>query len=155
MTVASEELAKRLGAVRVRVPPLRERASDLPALIAMMLAELDHPELHIGPEELGAMQAHAWPGNLRELKTHLVKPDRGRSVVRRPRSRFARRNTDAIVGAELPYKEAKARMIQGFERQYAQSLLERTGGNVSKAARLAGIDRVYLHRLIKKYGLDT
>lgn len=148
----SEELGRLLGAVRVRVPPLRERASDLPALVAMMLGELDHPELRIGPEELGAMQAHAWPGNLRELKTHLVGLiEKARMADREPNNR---RNT-SIVGADLPYKEAKARMIQGFERQYAQSLLERTGGNVSKAARLAGIDRVYLHRLIKKYGLET
>ena len=57
------------------------------------------------------------------------------------------------VGADLPYKEARAHMIAAFERRYVQGILERCDGNVSMAARNAGIDRVYLHRLIKKYHL--
>lgn len=148
----SEELGRRLSRVLVRVPPLRERASDLPSLVTVMLAELGHPHLRLGPEDLGQMQAHSWPENLRELKTFLIRLiERERTADRSPPPR---KGTETIVGADLPYKEARARMIQAFEREYAQALLERTAGNVSRAARIAGIDRVYLHRLIKKYGIS-
>ena len=54
---------------------------------------------------------------------------------------------------DLPFKEAKERLIEGFERDYLKSLLERCEGNVSRASREAGIDRVYLRKLLKKHGL--
>ncbi len=55
--------------------------------------------------------------------------------------------------AELSYQEARQSALGAFERAYVQGLLERAGGNVSRAARLAGLDRVYLHRLIRKHSL--
>jgi DNA-binding NtrC family response regulator len=54
----------------------------------------------------------------------------------------------------LPFKEAKEQLIEGFERDYLKSLLERCEGNFSRAAREAGIDRVYLKKLVRKHGLD-
>jgi transcriptional regulator of acetoin/glycerol metabolism len=57
------------------------------------------------------------------------------------------------VGADLPYKKARSQMIEAFEREYVRGLLSNHDGNISQAARAAGIDRVYLHRLIKKYEL--
>ena len=51
------------------------------------------------------------------------------------------------------FREAKERLIASWERDYVTQLLRRAGGNVSKAAREGGLDRVYLHRLIKKYGI--
>lgn len=57
--------------------------------------------------------------------------------------------------AELPYKEARAVLLEGFEREYAKTLLDRAGGNISRAARLGGLDRVYLHRLLRKYSLSA
>ena len=58
-----------------------------------------------------------------------------------------------VVGTDLPYKQARSQMIEAFEREYVKGLLDRYENNVSKAARVAGIDRVYLHRLIRKYEL--
>jgi transcriptional regulator of acetoin/glycerol metabolism len=56
---------------------------------------------------------------------------------------------------ELPFKDAKAALVEGFEREYLVHLLARHKGNISRAALEAGIDRNYIHRLVKKYGLDV
>ena len=55
----------------------------------------------------------------------------------------------------MPFKEAKAALVEGFERDYLVHLLARHKGNISRAALEAGIDRNYIHRLVKKYGLDV
>ncbi|NOJ52304.1 MULTISPECIES: helix-turn-helix domain-containing protein, partial [Myxococcus] len=59
------------------------------------------------------------------------------------------------ISLDLPFKEAKDRIIEGFERDYLRALIDRCEGNVSRAAREAGIDRVYLRKLLRKHGLDT
>ncbi len=151
-------LAAALGVVRVRVPPLRERASDLPVLIDDLLAELGHPSFDLGPADLGRMQAYAWPDNVRELRAVIERAvllDRpSLSPGAAPGAPAALPpGADAVVGADLPYKQARSQMIEAFEREYVRSLLAKHDGNVSRAARAAGIDRVYLHRLIKKYEL--
>ncbi|HEX8111923.1 MAG TPA: helix-turn-helix domain-containing protein, partial [Kofleriaceae bacterium] len=56
---------------------------------------------------------------------------------------------------DLPFKEAKAALVEGFERDYLTALLARHRGNISRAASEAGIDRNYVHRLVKKYGLEV
>lgn len=141
-------LAALLSVVRATVPPLRARASDIPMLIADILAELGHPALEMGPADLGRMQAYAWPDNVREMRTVIEgSVSLGKPPLGNPGS------STSVVGTELPYKHARAQMIEAFEREYVRALLSKHDGNVSKAARVAGIDRVYLHRLIKKYAL--
>ena len=56
---------------------------------------------------------------------------------------------------DLPFKEAKAALVESFERDYLTALLARHRGNISRAASEAGIDRNYIHRLVKKYGLEV
>jgi transcriptional regulator of acetoin/glycerol metabolism len=56
---------------------------------------------------------------------------------------------------ELPFKEAKAALVESFEKDYLVALLARHKGNISRAASEAGIDRNYIHRLVKKYGLEV
>src|SRR4029077_16967097 len=56
---------------------------------------------------------------------------------------------------ELPFKEAKAALVESFERDYLTALLARHRGNISRAASEAGIDRNYIHRLVKKYSLEV
>ncbi len=149
------ELVLKLSIMHVKVPPLRERASDLPLLIEDILAELGHPKLDMGPADLGRMQAYAWPDNVAELKTVIQRAVsfEGATVDERPREPTPKPSKDAVIGADLPYKQARGQMIEAFEREYVRGLLDRHEGNVSKAARAAGIDRVYLHRLLRKYGL--
>jgi DNA-binding NtrC family response regulator len=59
----------------------------------------------------------------------------------------------AEIDVGVPFKIAKERVVDEFERRYLAALLEQTGGNLSSAARKAGIDRMYLHRLVQKLGL--
>jgi DNA-binding NtrC family response regulator len=61
----------------------------------------------------------------------------------------------ARVKPGVPFKEAKERLVEAFERDYLVSLMDRCGGNVSAAARSAGLDRVYLHRLLSKHKLGS
>lgn len=137
-----------IGAVEVAVPPLRARREDMPGLVAELLSDLGVPDVPLGPTELGKIQARAWPGNVRELKDYLRTQVRDLFAVATPR-----RETERIVGAERPYKEARGEMLEAFEKEYVQAILDKHDGNVSQAARHAGIDRVYLHRLMKKHGL--
>ncbi|MFO0729256.1 MAG: FHA domain-containing protein [Myxococcota bacterium] len=147
-------LLVRLGAVRVRVPPLRERSSDLPMLIQDILLELARPSFELGPKDLGRLQAYAWPDNVRELRAVI---ERAVSLENHAQNGApfppAPATAGDVVGADLPYKQARSQMIEAFEREYVRGLLDKHDGNISKAARAAGIDRVYLHRLIKKYEL--
>ena len=137
--------------VRVRVPPLRERASDLPMLIEDILHELGRPGFELGPADLGRLQAYAWPDNVRELRAVIERAVSLESLQGTPTSGSA--GASDVVGGDLPYKQARSQMIEAFEREYVRGLLAKHDGNISKAARVAGIDRVYLHRLIKKYEL--
>jgi DNA-binding NtrC family response regulator len=150
-------LLLRIGVVRVKVPPLRDRAADLPLLSADILTELGHKSFELGPADLGRMQAYAWPDNVAELRTVIERAVslEGASLQEPAEEGPAppKPHKDAVVGADLPYKQARAQMIEAFEREYVRGLLDRHEGNVSKAARAAGIDRVYLHRLLRKYNL--
>ena len=56
------------------------------------------------------------------------------------------------IDVSVPFKVAKDALIDGFERSYLRAILEAAGGNMTKAARMAGIDRMYLHRLVQKHG---
>jgi len=145
-------LLLRLGVVRVRVPPLRERSSDLPMLIEDILIELGRTGFELGPADLGRLQAYAWPDNVRELRA-VIERAVSLESLKTSTSGGTSASASNVVGADLPYKEARGQMIEAFEREYVRGLLARHDGNISKAARVAGIDRVYLHRLIKKFEL--
>lgn len=136
-----------LGALEITVPTLQARPEDIPELVADLLEELGAPDYPLGPQALGRLQARPWPGQIAELKAYLHALVAGQPVPR------PRRRTERIVGAHQPYKEARAAMIDAFEREYVAEILETSGGNITQAARRAGIDRVYLHRLMKKHGL--
>jgi DNA-binding NtrC family response regulator len=120
---------------------------------------------------LEQLERHDWPGNVRELRNVVERAlslgdaalaDLGdvqgnasadeipTDVPGRP----ARAGTSSDV-LELPFKEAKAQLVEVFERDYLTALLARHRGNISRAAAEAGIDRNYIHRLVKKYGLEV
>jgi DNA-binding NtrC family response regulator len=156
-----EDLYFRLAVVSVRVPPLRERLDDLLILIRTFLAQLGVPEEErlFPPAVLGEMSKHDWPGNVRELRNYVE-----RSVVLQSASQTLRRGAGGGAGApgpvngidlSVPFRIAKDAVIDSFERGYLSQLLEAAGGNMSKAARMAGMDRMYLHRLVQKHGLRS
>ena len=160
-----EDLYFRIAVITVRVPPLRDRAEDLPHLIRAFLKLLDAKDSeHLFPTEvMEELARHEWPGNVRELRNYVE-----RSVVLQtarmslpPPSMSSGGGSSGAAGSAgksadvdvtVPFKVAKDSLIDGFERAYLRWILEAAGGNMTKAARMAGIDRMYLHRLVQKHG---
>jgi DNA-binding NtrC family response regulator len=153
-----EDLYFRLSVVTLRVPPLRDRLEDLPLLVNHFLDALgagDQGHLFT-PEVIDEMTRYDWPGNVRELRNHIERrvilggasqPAEGEERPSAPPM------PSMAVDLDVPFKQAKEGMIEAFERSYLKALLEWSDGNVSRAARRANIDRVYLHRLLHHYGL--
>jgi two-component system response regulator GlrR len=149
------DLYFRLAVVKLELPPLRRRADDVPLLVDHLLREIGAPEPVIAdladPGFVAALAAAAWPGNVRELRNHLEQ-----CVVfgeRRAPGAPATPHPSTTVDPELPYEVARRQAIDAFERDYVAALLERADGNVAKAARSAGVNRAYLHRLLRRHGL--
>jgi two-component system, NtrC family, nitrogen regulation response regulator GlnG len=152
--------------VTLSVPPLRERLDDLP-MLAAHLSKDAKLKLELNEETQAILRSYAWPGNVRELKNVLFRmatlggsPDLApASMSARPPKQEAREAVDAneIDERDLPPEFHKAResMIDRFEQQYLKDLLSKSDGNVSHAARTAGIARGHLYRLLKKHGLAS
>jgi DNA-binding NtrC family response regulator len=156
------DLFYRVAVLTLTVPPLRERAEDIPLLVQHFAREMGVSaplESILAPEALRRLTAHRWPGNVRELRNWveatlaLGEPiDLGESDSPRPTTV----DPYAIAVArllELPYKSARAELLTEFEARYLPRLLERTDGNVSEAARVASMDRSYLFSLLRKHRL--
>jgi len=140
-----------LAGVRIELPPLRERLEDLPRLVDAIVGELGYPEVRLSPADLGQLRAQPLAGNVRELR-RLIEETLLR-FAKRPATRAEEEQTVTEDMSRLPFKEAKERLLDAFEKSYVAQLLERAGGNVSRAADEAGIDRNHLARLAKKHGL--
>jgi DNA-binding NtrC family response regulator len=140
-----------LAGVRLEMPPLRARLEDLPRLVDAIVTELGYPEVRLSPTELAQLRAQPLVGNVRELR-RLIEETLLRTQ-RKPVSRWEEEHTVTDDMSRLPFKEAKERLLDAFEKGYVAQLLERAGGNVSRAADEAGIDRNHLARLAKKHGL--
>jgi len=157
-----EDLYFRLAVVRAQVPPLRERRDDLPTLARHFASAAGREEFAIPPAMMEELRAYNWPGNVRELR-NVVERALSLGTTGLPASagsggpQSSRRHPTAPSDEmlDLPFKEAKGQLIEGFERAYLDHLLQKHGGNISRAAADAGIDRNYIHRLVKKYGIDV
>src|SRR5262249_15487936 len=159
------DLYFRLAVVRIQVPSLRERGEDIPLLVDHFLgASPKRP----GPEVLVMLERYGWPGNVRELR-NLV--ERGKAFGWNETLDATGRAQEGPTGAggelggmgagsglggagsNVPFKEAKGKVVEAFERDYLVDLMKRTKGNISAAAREAGIDRNHLTKLLQKYGI--
>jgi transcriptional regulator with GAF, ATPase, and Fis domain len=171
-----EDLYYRLSVLTIRVPPLRERKEDISMLVNCFLNELGALEqAHLfSPEVIADMMRYEWPGNVRELKnyverrlvlgvdaavgaptalTHEPATAAATAAVRATATATVMSAPATPAGIEMPFKEAKDAMIENFEKDYLIALLEWSNGNVSRAARKAGLDRMYLHRLLQRHGV--
>lgn len=155
----------RLAVVRLDLPPLRARPEDLPPLVDAFFER--HPELPTRKLERSAwtaLERHTFPGNVRELMNALLAATTvadGAPVTARELTPALGAQADPrtsgpleLPDASMPFKDAKARVLDAFERRYLVDLLARNAQNISRAAREAGIDRRHLYRLLDKYGLD-
>jgi two-component system response regulator AtoC len=158
-----EDLLYRLDVVRVRLPPLRERAGDVAALVAHFLARYARlrPELdgmRLSSEAHDALLAHRWPGNVRELEHALE-----RAVVLADGPVIREEDLPETVRAPPPRAPALEaaggtlsikRGTRAIEEQLIRAALERTGGNRTRAALLLEISYRALLYKIKDYGID-
>ena len=166
------DLLYRLRVVPIRIPPLRERADDIALLASHFLSHFWEQHRRagsqvpkLGPEALAVLRARAWRGNVRELQNvieHLsVLVEPGKEV--KPEDLFLVDEPGEGPGASLvptdilrqDFHTAKERLVSEFERTYLRSLVDRSGGNMSRAARLASIDRTTLYRLMEKHNFGS
>lgn len=151
-----QDLYFRLATARVPVPPLRERISDLPALVAHFLAMLaPGTEVNSVPEHVWAMfRRHRWPGNVRELRNAVeclvVAPEL--SLQRLEPAALAP-DPEAPSGPLLPLRTARSLARDHFERDYLRRLLTMSEGNVSRAAARAEVSRQMIQKLMRRHDI--
>jgi len=165
-----EELYYRVNVIAIHLPPLRERAGDVRLLAHTFLKRFGQGRVTaLGDTATTALERYAWPGNVRELQNvmeracaladgHTVTfrdlPDHVAEAASRPAAPAAPAAPGgAPAGTDLTLKAAKEQWLQVLEVSYLRDLLARHDGNVSSAAKAAGIDRKTFHRLINKYDL--
>ena len=151
------ELLWRLDVVRIHVPPLRERAEDIALLVAHSLKRLGEregkPIKTLTRDALAALAGQDWPGNVRELQNVVERmaimsgEQRDLGIDDLPEDL---RGEAALPSGDREYQAAVAR----FDRSYFTSLLARWRGNVTEAAKAAGLSRGHLHRRIRELGIE-
>lgn len=147
-----EDLFYRIQVVPLTVPPLRERRDDIPLLAQHFLHEsarrMDKNIRGFLPDAMQKLMLHPWPGNVRELENVIEK-----AVVMATGDVI----TADLIAVASPSAEGQVKTLtearEAFERGYLKDLLELTGGNISRAAQLAGRYRADFYKLLKKYGL--
>jgi DNA-binding NtrC family response regulator len=150
-----EDLYYRLAVARLRVPPLRERADDIPILANQFAREAGGA---LATDAIAALCAYTWPGNVRELRntvTRLVVQRGGGELPELPVASAhgrARSLCDAN-GNLLALPDLRERVAEELEREYLEAVLQRAHGNLSRAAELAGVTRQYLTSLAVKHNL--
>ena len=171
-----EDLYYRLRVVPIHVPPLRERLEDVTLLANHFLQMYwrrhrgaSAPLPRLSDAAVRTLSAHPWPGNVRELQNaieHAVVLLEPGQEVQPQDIPLGQREAPAPAGEagagqfwtddilEQSYHAARERVIASFERRYLTWLVNRAAGNMSKAARLAGVDRTTLYRLMERHGLQ-
>ena len=156
-----EDLYHRLNVVQLRLPPLRERRSDIPLLMQHFVARYREEGAGTRPLSPGAralLVDYNWPGNVRELENVVARVSvMGEGDRVSPEELPERLRAEAGAQEEdvyrLPYKEARRRHLDRFVPQYLHRALMRAGGNVSLAARQSGIGRQYFQVRMAEHGL--
>ena len=162
-----EDLFHRLAVVPLRVPALAERREDIPLLVRHFVEQISRstglPQRTIGDDAMAVLQAHGWPGNIRQLRNNVE-----RLMI------LARGDASEVITAELlpaeigemlpttpgraggehlmslPLRDAR----EIFEREYLTAQVNRFGGNISRTAEFVGMERSALHRKLKSLGVS-
>ena len=155
-----EDLYYRLNVVPIAVPPLRERGQDIPTLTRTFLKEAARrtrgTPKDIDPSAVDLLSKYTWPGNVRELKNlverlAIMVPDDIITQEHLPKPYNPKAGAASLPSADALFsiQDLKiAKLI--FEKQFIQHKLEENDNNISKTAKMIGVERSYLHRRIKK-----
>jgi two-component system response regulator GlrR len=148
-----EDLYYRLNVVKLYIPALAERAEDIPLLANEFLSRLGtryrRGHLALSPEAMEVLVSAPWPGNVRQLLNVIEQAVALAATEVIPES-LVRQALDVADTALTPLDEAR----RAFERDYLVRILKITGGNVTKAARLAGRNRTEFYRLLERHALE-
>jgi two-component system, NtrC family, response regulator GlrR len=152
-----EDLYYRLAVVELAVPPLRERVDDIDALARRFAESAGLADLP--PELISRLRARAWPGNVRELRNVVQAfaalgrlPPEGGGLSAADAAGVGD-TLDRMIDVARPYADQKDELVDQFTRAYLVRLMQHTNGNQSAAARLSGLDRSWLWRLLVKHGI--
>lgn len=169
-----EDLYYRLSVVKIRLPSLAERPEDVEGLVERFLAVSKFNMLgggklkivKVDDEALKALKRYQWPGNVRELmniieravsfaegdtltKSHLD------FVFSELEHEDEDRTERMVTSSDIPFKEAKQKIVEIFEKEYLLEILKKNNYNISAASREAKIDRKHIRNLLKKYGIKA
>jgi DNA-binding NtrC family response regulator len=140
----------RLNVVRIAIPPLRERRSDIPLLARFFVnkySQAYNREVRLTESGIKAMQEFTWPGNVRQLQ-HLVE----RLSILAPQGRIDREAVNEAL-TRLDSRDHAVETLADAEEEQIRRVLSATGGNKSRAAQILGIERKTLYRKLEKMGL--
>lgn len=161
-----EDLYHRLNVVPINVPSLSERRDDIPQLVAHFMESISRgtglSKRRLGDDAIAMLQAHEWPGNVRQLRNIverlmiLSSDDVGEVITA---DHLPIKGVHAAVGQKafredlltMPLRDAR----EEFERDYLKAQIERFGGNISRTAGFVGMERSALHRKLKTLGLSS
>ena len=161
-----EDLFHRLNVVPVRVPALAERREDVAELVVYFIDRISEasglPKRRLAEDAIATLQAHDWPGNVRQLRNNverlliLASGDPGELVTAEMLpSEVAAAGAAGSVRPEriiaLPLRDAR----EVFEREYLAAQIARFGGNISRTAAFIGMERSALHRKLKSLGVSS
>jgi transcriptional regulator with GAF, ATPase, and Fis domain len=152
-----EDLFYRLNVIRVALPPLRERRDDIPLLVEHFLRKhsqvLGTPARRIERAALQRLMAYRWPGNVRELENEILRASAlGGEVLRV--ADLSPHITSGEPGPQLDPDELDLhRRVERLERTLVEEALRRTEGNQSQAARLLGLSRFGLQKMLRRFGM--
>ncbi|MFT6395568.1 MAG: DNA-binding NtrC family response regulator [Bradymonadia bacterium] len=171
-----EDLYYQLAVVSVELPALRDRAEDIPVLVEYFLEaarkDLDNEGLNVTYATMERLVEHPWPGNVAELRNFIQRAvalssadaaaDDSRFINPIAPTEDADEPSRAVhalmkssgVDVSIPFKDAKSRLVEAFEKAYWEQLLLTTGGNVSAAARVAGVHRKSVEYILKKHEIS-
>jgi two-component system response regulator HydG len=145
-----EDFYYRIHVITIMVPSLRDRKDDIPLLVEHFIEKYSHETTkrvdHVNREAMALLQAHDWPGNVRELENAVE-----RAVVLSKSRTLKKEDFSFICPPDI--RTAGSRSLRDMEQRHIENILDECGWNVTQAAGILKINRVSLHKMIKRYGL--
>jgi len=146
-----EDFFYRINVITIHIPPLRDRKEDIPLLIEHFLEKYSHETTkrvdHVSRDTIECLTAYEWPGNVRELENAIE-----RAVVL-SKSRTLDTQDFGFL-QRTPGVPSKTMSLRDMEKHYIQRILEECGWNVTRAAKMLNINRVTLHKKIKRFQMQ-